>query len=472
MASASRGLKNGSLALVVLLVAAAIGWRWNASRPAVPELPALPARGGGPLTVVATGDTLLVNPFTAYQVHEISQVLPLLGTADATLTNLEVNLLEPEHVPEGTTGSPARWPYATAIAAENLRRLGVNVVSLANNHSGDYGPDGVRDTRRILDRLGLHHAGSGDDLSQAREPVFVGQPPRRVAVISVSTSSAPAARATSARGEIMGRPGLNPLRYTPDVTADPITFETLRGSPAALEAGPQTSDQNTLNLFGTTIKKGAKTIVDFSVDEGDLQQILDCIKRARAEANAVIVSLHSHEPSNASDAPARFVRRFAHAAIDAGAALVVGHGPHRLRGVEAYGNGAILYSVGNFIFQYQALDRRAADVYDAGIDLFQMAIGAVDAGQLTLLPTFEESVWWEGIIARATFADGALTALHLQPIDLGADLPKEERGIPRLAARDRAKAIIDRLARLAAELGTRVSRTGGTATVDLKPFGR
>ena len=39
--------------------------------------------------------------------------------------------------------------------------------------------------------------------------------------------------------------------------------------------------------------------------------------------HAVIVSLHSHEPSNASDAPAEFVRRFAHNAIAAGAALVV-----------------------------------------------------------------------------------------------------------------------------------------------------
>ena len=103
-------LQKGTLVLVVLLVAAAIGWRWNAARPATLELPSLPARGGGPLTVVATGDTLLVNPLTVDQAHAVSGIVPLLGAADATLTNLEVNLLEPEHVPERTTESPAFQP--------------------------------------------------------------------------------------------------------------------------------------------------------------------------------------------------------------------------------------------------------------------------------------------------------------------------------------------------------------------------
>jgi poly-gamma-glutamate capsule biosynthesis protein CapA/YwtB (metallophosphatase superfamily) len=471
LASPSRAsLQKGALALVLLLVAAAIAWRWNAARPVTLELPALPARGGGPLTVVASGDTLLVNPLTAAQARVIAPIVPLLGAADVTLTNLEVNLLEPAHRRERTTEKSLRWPSATAAAAEHLRRIGFNAISLANNHTSDYGPDGVRDTRRILDGLGLHHAGSGEELAEAREPAFVGVPPRRVAMISVSTSSSPEARATRARGDIMGRAGLNPLRYTADVTADPVTFETLKRSTATLQSGAA-GDPDAFTLSGTTIKKGAKTVVEFVLDEDDLRAVLDGIRKARSEADAVIVSLHSHEPSNASDVPAQFVRRFAHAAIDAGAALVVGHGPHRIRGVEAYGHGAILYSIGNFIFQYQDLDPRAADVYDAGVDLYGMAIGAVDFTEAPRLPAFDEPIWWEALIARATLADGALTSLELHPIDLGAGLPKAERGIPRPAAPDRAKDILDRLARLSDQLDTRVSSANGLATVHLDQGG-
>jgi poly-gamma-glutamate capsule biosynthesis protein CapA/YwtB (metallophosphatase superfamily) len=458
-------MKKAGLAVAVLVVAVVIAWRWNDARVAGPALPPLPPRGGGPLTVVATGDAVIVNPLTSNEARTVSALVPLLGGADVALTNLEVNLLERERL--SPAGSGVRWPYGTAEGGETLRRLGVNAVSLANNHTGDYGAEGIRDTRRILDQLGLQHAGSGDGLEQARAPAFVGRSPRRVAMFSVTTSSAAESRATSARGDIQGRPGLNPLRYTADVTADPITFETLKGSTAALKAGPQPSDQNAVNLFGTTIKKGPRTVVEFVIDAGDLQQILDRIRTARGDADAVIVSLHSHEPSNASDAPAEFVRRFARAAIDAGAALVVGHGPHRIRGVEVYGQGAILYSVGNFIFQVQGLDRRAADVYDAGVDLYRMAMGAVDFSEPRVLPTFEEPVWWEGVIARATFDRGALTSLQLQPIDLGAGLPKEERGIPRLAEPARARDIVDRLSQLSAQLGTRVSSTDGLAIVDL-----
>src|SRR5947209_4866351 len=71
---------------------------------------------------------------------------------------------------------------------------------------------------------GLQHAGSGDELESARAPVFVGAAPRRIATIAVSTSASPESRATAARGDILGRPGVSPLRYTANVTVDPATF--------------------------------------------------------------------------------------------------------------------------------------------------------------------------------------------------------------------------------------------------------
>ena len=93
--------------------------------------------------------------------------------------------------------------------------------------------------------------------------------------------------------------------------------------------------------MGTSLTVGDRTSVSLSLDDRDAAEICDAIARARQQAEAVIVSVHSHEPANDSDGPAPFLRTFAHQAIDAGAALVVSHGPHRVRGIEVYKGAAI-----------------------------------------------------------------------------------------------------------------------------------
>jgi poly-gamma-glutamate synthesis protein (capsule biosynthesis protein) len=443
------------VALAALLAAGAGVLWWSGSRNPAAVLPPLPSRGGGPVTVAATGDTLLVRPLTAAEAQAASALVPLLGSADIALTNLETSLLKREHVPETAAGVPRR-PYATADAADTLRRLGINLVSLANNHASDYDAHGLLDTRLILDAQGLQHAGSGENRDAARAPVLVGASPRRIAMVAVSTSASVQSRAAASWA------GINALAFTVDVTVDQTTFDTLRKSAVVQSTGP-----DALMLNGTPIKRGPRTAVDLIVDPDNERQILDQIAKARAEADVVIVSLHAHEPRNDSDEPAAFVRRFARAAIDAGASLVVGHGPHRLRGVEVHGRGAILYSIGNFIFEDEGLDPRAMDVYDSGVDLYGMAIGSLDPGASQKVPTFDEAVWWESVIARATFDHGALTSLQLVPIDLGAELPRGQRGVPRLAAADRAESISTRVARLSAPFGTRVVAANGVVSIEL-----
>jgi hypothetical protein len=61
--------------------------------------------------------------------------------------------------------------------------------------------------------------------------------------------------------------------------------------------------------------------------------------------------------------------------------------------VEVYGRGAILYSVGKLIFEPQGLDAGALDVYDSGVDLYRMAMGANDSEAPRQTPTFDEAVW-------------------------------------------------------------------------------
>lgn len=72
------------------------------------------------------------------------------------------------------------------------------------------------------------------------------------------------------------------------------------------------------------------------------------IASMRSRADVVIVSMHAGW-EYVSRPNAQQIR-FARAAIDAGAAVVVGHHPHIIQPVEQYGRGLILYSLGNLIF--------------------------------------------------------------------------------------------------------------------------
>lgn len=64
-------------------------------------------------------------------------------------------------------------------------------------------------------------------------------------------------------------------------------------------------------------------------------------------------------------------------AIDAGADVVFAHGPHRLRGIEAYGRGVVLYGLGNFAFESTVVHPQARDPFEAGADLYERLLGGV-----------------------------------------------------------------------------------------------
>jgi poly-gamma-glutamate synthesis protein (capsule biosynthesis protein) len=333
------------------------------------------------------------------------------------------------------------------------------MVSCANNHSADRGGAGLRATARVLDRAGLSHAGCGEDLEAARAPASVGDRPRRVAMISVTTSSAPEARATRRRGDIAGRPGVSPLRHSADITVDQATFDALKG--------PLSREVTSTNMViaGRKIRKGDRTGVEFVADAGDLREVVEAIRAARAASDVVVVALHSHEPRNGSPSPAAFVRDFAHAAVDAGAQVIAGHGPHQLRGVERYRDGLIFYSLGDFVYERGATLAATPDVFDGGVDLYQLALGAVPAGEGPGPPSLEDQVWADAAVAVVTLDGSVLRSARIVPLDLGADLPPARRGIPRIAAAPRAAAILDRLAGLSAEFGTEIVRSGDGATV-------
>ncbi len=461
----SRALLAAAAALILAALVVAGLVLWLRVAPAAPGSGDAPVRipATGPITVALAGDTLLVG---SPDDPAATPVFDLVRGATLGLANLEMNLLD-----DDTPADPARWPFAPPRGAATLRALGFDAVSLANNHATDYDEAGLRATARVLDAHGLLHAGTGADLAAARAAAVVGAGARGAALISITTSSSERSRATLTRGDITGRPGVNPLRYRAEVTADPQTFASLKSTVEMLQAGDASEDA--LTMFGTTVRRGAATSVDFLVDEDDVREALDAVRAARRAAGLVIVAVHSHEPNNRSDAPAGFVREFAHQAIDAGASLVVGHGPHRLRGIERYKNGVILYSLGNFLYPVAALDPRAADEFDAGADLFARAVGMLGgvAGAGSFAEDLRDPSWWTSVVAVATFEDGALTGLALHPIDLGVDRPLDERGVPHPAEGARATAILETLTRLSEPFQTRIEteKLGNWETGEVAP---
>src|SRR5207247_2337018 len=141
-------------------------------------------------------------------------------------------------------------------------------------------------------------------------------------------------------------------------------------------------------------------------------------------------------------------------------------GPRRLRAIEIYNGGAVLYSLGNFAFDYAGLNPRAGDIYDSDTDLAQLAITAPAGVSAFAPPEYNEPIWWESVIATATFEGSRLTGLRLDPIDLGVDRSKSERGIPQPAGAVRGTTILRTLADLSTGTPIRIENGAGFIELD------
>jgi poly-gamma-glutamate synthesis protein (capsule biosynthesis protein) len=443
-----------AIVAVMLVWLAAIVWE----RTVVPQSSRETAeRHDGQVTIALVGDVLLAPPAMRRARDDAADaVQELLRQASLTIANLEMNFGDSQ----GTAASRL-WVTGSDRDAQELGRIGIRAVTCANNHGADNGADTVDQTMRALDAAGIAHAGCGLDLGTAREPLIREHGGRRIAVLAATTSAVSASRATVTRPGIQPRSGVRALRYRADVTVDPSVFGVLQQAASLPNGG------DGLALFGTRIRKGARTSVTFTADDDDLRDLLDDVRRARHASDIVILALHAHEPGNWRPEPAEFVRAVARRAIEAGADLVVGHGPHQLRGIEVSGAGAILYSLGNFIFHYDQLRPATADVYNGGVDLYDLAIGTVDPAAPRAMPDFKEDAWWQSAVAIAQFDGARLMSVRLHPIDLGNAAP-DTRGTPRMAAADRATAIIHRLDGLSRAFGGRVADEQGIGVVTVR----
>ena len=419
------------------------------------------------MTFALTGDAIITRSLSVYDEPEFLEMIELIRGADAAFTNLEV--LFHDYEPHPAHQSGGTWMRAEPALAEELAWAGIDMVSRANNHTGDYGVEGLRLTTRYVEEAGLVHAGAGESLAEAREARFLETSRGRVAIISMASTFPDHSRAGNARGSMASRPGLSPLRYTTTRTATSDQIDRLTSVAEEMGLGVTRTDDGA-RVLGTTFARGPGPGVTTRPDPQDLEEIAAVVRSARRLADHVLVTIHAHERNGPISVPADFVVEFARAMVDAGATMFVGHGPHVLRGIEMYRGAPILYSLGDFVFQNETLLRLPEENYaryDLGTNDHVADFNAARyRNETTGFPANPEI--WESVVAMPTFVDGELTELALHPITLGFGEPAWVRGRPMLAKGALAAKILNDLVERSAPYGTRIDVRDGIGYVRVR----
>lgn len=411
-------------------------------------------------SLAATGDTVLTRRVSIYESDPaFKDLLGVIRAPDAAFTNLEISLFRMSDFggyPQAESGGI--WFAGPPEAAQDLKWMGFTLFNRANNHATEYGVEGMIETDRLLDSLNLVHAGSGLTLGAATQPKYLDTSKGRFALIGLATTFTPMSRAADARPGAKARPGINALRVSTTYQLAPQQMNQWRQILRNLGEPVPESASSAVEFSDIRFTAGSTTRVVKTLSPVDEQRILRSVRNATRQADFVVVTSHSHEPSEKVTTPPSFIVEFSKKCIDAGADLFIVHGPHQLRGIEIYKGKPIFYSLGNFIFQNETSDNLPSDLYEMyGLSEDALPADAMDARYKNGTVGFPASpIWYESVIAVPYFRGHTLTEIRLYPIDLGQKAPRSQRGTPRLADQALAGQIIDRLARLSAPLGTKI----------------
>jgi len=265
--------------------------------------------GDGPTTVTTVrvvGDIMLDRGVASARPggHPADALRPLarhLAGADLTVGNLESTL--------STDGQPTQEPVGDSFAAppdsaDRLAALGIDAVSLANNHTGDYGEAALLATLDRLRRSDLRSFGAGRDLASAARPVVLEH-----------------------EGVRFGFLGFNAIGET---------AQAAPGAPGALSIRmpPRTGPLN----------------------RADLARVEDAVRRLERRVDAVVVLPHWGEQYTHAAWPVQ--RLVGRRLVEAGADLVVGGHPHWVQGLDHLGANAVLaHSLGNLVFDMDFMEQ-------------------------------------------------------------------------------------------------------------------
>ncbi|MDE2333890.1 MAG: CapA family protein [Rhodospirillales bacterium] len=426
-----------------------------------------------------TGDAILQRRLLSATDPVLVPLFDRIRAADLAFTNLEV--LANDYRGEPALESGGSHFGAPAWVLDDLRTAGFELFAAATNHALDYGTTGLLLTIEALEARGIAFAGIGRNLEDARRPAYVTHPKATVALIACAATFARGQEASEQRPDMPGRPGLAPLRHETvyDVSAEQMAQLRAIADATGLEARRQQMlamgfqkpprDPAILPFGSMNFRAAAVPAIRTTARAADVEGLARWVREAAALADIVVVSLHAHEQGETKEEPAEFIPPFARRMIDEGASLVVGHGPHLLRGMELYRGRPIFYSLGNFIGQNELVPRLPSDSYERFA-----AEPTMTPGQVYRLRTDDDRRgfpadrrYWETLVPVLAWREGVVSGIELIPVGLGLGERAHRRGRPRLATGEEAAGILDRFAKLSAPFGTAIERHGDTARVRL-----
>lgn len=420
------------------------------------------------LRIALTGDSLITRGLMHDRDPQTTALYDLIRGADAGFTNLET-------VPNNFVGYPVEEAGGTHLGAhewvlDELEIAGFNLLAAANNHSLNYGVIGLLELIDILHRRNVRFSGIGRNLAEARAPVYLDTDAGSVALLACASTFAKGQQASEQRPDLQGRPGLNPMRYKTTYTvtenqmealrqiADQLGLERKRLERISMGFGFPPDNPDSFPFLGEDFRVGNEAGVMTQPDERDLEALASWVAEAAVRAEIVIVSLHAHEDGGEKETPAEFIKTFAHRMVDEGAHVVVGHGPHLLRGMEIYKGAPIFYSLGNFIGQNELTFKIPSDSYEyfrvdrdrhAG-DLFRQRSEGGTKG----FPA--DARYWQTIVPVCSWKSRTLDSIEIHPVTLRLGSRPSGRGRPALATGEEAAEILERFERMSSDLGTQL----------------
>ena len=301
-------------------------------------------RSSGTWTLAFGGDTLLTRRISP-AANPFAGIRPPLADADLAIVNLETAVSTRGRAEVKTFTFRSAPSFADAIA-----RAGVDVVSLANNHSLDFGLDALDDTVDNLARVGVAHVGAGRNLAEALAPAEFTIGATTVAVLGASQiipSGAWPATAT--------RPGI-------------------------ASAGKHTINRET-------------------------QELLSAVRIAKRTNDVVVVVMHWGIEGNPCPSPVQ--QKLGRILVDAGATAVLGAHPHILQPVVPVttpaGDAVIAYSLGNFIW-----DPRSGATGETGV--LELRFDGPKLVGIFFAPHRLDSNGWARAVDRSGAAGRAVSA--------------------------------------------------------------